>query len=860
MRSLIFIIEIMSTKCSDKNIPYEGAKDTMKPVAKTEDEEDECMICLDVFNKGRRRKIVCPGCQKGCCESCFRSHLLISSSSDPECAGCHHKLSLEFIAENTPKVFHNNEYRKKRSIDLLSKEKSLLPATQLLVIREKKRVEREKQIHELMDESNYLRSRLREIKTEIYNLRMETDEIDEKKERKRFIMGCPIPDCRGFLSQSWKCETCETHICSKCRAPKKGKNDDTHVCNEDDVATAKLLSKETKPCPSCAVPIFKVSGCDQMWCQHEDTLIWLWNGKKKMAKHVEIGDTLIGEDGTPRRVEKLTQGISQLYEIQQRFGVNYKVTGNHLLTLRKDTKFIDIPVTEYMKLSRNKRKRGYYRVAGKAIQWKEREVPIDPYILGLWLGDGTSRGDGFATNDVEILQAWVDWTNSNGMEVTHGRPFGYDIRNKGQGTRLPVGYNSMRGCTGCKKRPSLACASISELQELLSSSPNNSQLQQLLRWRNSLPKQSDCRKRREKSKFRTLLRKCGVLDNKHIPNEYLNNSCYNRYQLLAGIIDTDGNKNGGAYRISQCVGRKMLCNGIVDLCHSLGLVTSVMYHSPKNIRFPHGKEYKCQDQIKIRVMGSVQNIPVILKRKRISEPNKYPESTIKVINAGLGRFVGWEVSGPSHRYLLGDGTVTHNCIECKTPFSWKTGLPVTGIIHNPHFYQWQRENNGGVAPRRGDRYDCGGMPWIRTLRLIIRERMYRFPNWTECHRSVGHVRGHVMPAYPPQIGVYDHEDLRLKYLLKNIDEDEWLTQLRRRQKRIEKNQEVHNILDMYVVTLTDLFQRFTRNHFDIYYEALALRNYVNDQLHKISKRYNNVVPKICDDWGVHTSACIYTCP
>tara|TARA_B100001063_G_C16769482_1_gene560724 strand:+ start:1524 stop:2921 length:1398 start_codon:yes stop_codon:yes gene_type:complete len=465
MRSLIFIIEIMSTKCSDKNIPYEGAKDTMKPVAKTEDEEDECMICLDVFNKGRRRKIVCPGCQKGCCESCFRSHLLISSSSDPECAGCHHKLSLEFIAENTPKVFHNNEYRKKRSIDLLSKEKSLLPATQLLVIREKKRVEREKQIHELMDESNYLRSRLREIKTEIYNLRMETDEIDEKKERKRFIMGCPIPDCRGFLSQSWKCETCETHICSKCRAPKEGKNDDTHVCNEDDVATAKLLSKETKPCPSCAVPIFKVSGCDQMWC-----------------------------------------------------------------------------------------------------------------------------------------------------------------------------------------------------------------------------------------------------------------------------------------------------------------------------------------------------------------------------------------------------------VECKTPFSWKTGLPVTGIIHNPHFYQWQRENNGGVAPRRGDRYDCGGMPWIRTLRLIIRERMYRFPNWTECHRSVGHVRGHVMPAYPPQIGVYDHEDLRLKYLLKNIDEDEWLTQLRRRQKRIEKNQEVHNILDMYVVTLTDLFQRFTRNHFDIYYEALALRNYVNDQLHKISKRYNNVVPKICDDWGVHTSACIYTCP
>ena len=93
----------MSTKYSEQNIPYEGdlhkamaAQDreairflmTRRPVVqdtktKEADMDQECMICMDSFNKGRRCKIECPGCQKGCCASCFRQHLLLSSSTDP---------------------------------------------------------------------------------------------------------------------------------------------------------------------------------------------------------------------------------------------------------------------------------------------------------------------------------------------------------------------------------------------------------------------------------------------------------------------------------------------------------------------------------------------------------------------------------------------------------------------------------------------------------------------------------------------------------------------------------------------------------------------------------------------------------
>jgi len=49
-----------------------------------------------------------------------------------------------------------------------------------------------------------------------------------------------------------------------------------HVCNENDLATAKLLEKDTKPCPKCNMGIFKIDGCNQMFCTKCNTAFdWL---------------------------------------------------------------------------------------------------------------------------------------------------------------------------------------------------------------------------------------------------------------------------------------------------------------------------------------------------------------------------------------------------------------------------------------------------------------------------------------------------------------------------------------------------------------------------------------------------------
>lgn len=111
------------------------------------------------------------------------------------------------------------------------------------------------------------------------------EEEHSKKKKRVFMRACPNNDCRGFLNTKWKCGLCGYFTCSKCHVLKdKGNPDDadeedantTHVCNEDDVASATLMKKDSKPCPSCASSIFKISGCDQMWCTMCNTA-FSWN-------------------------------------------------------------------------------------------------------------------------------------------------------------------------------------------------------------------------------------------------------------------------------------------------------------------------------------------------------------------------------------------------------------------------------------------------------------------------------------------------------------------------------------------------------------------------------------------------------
>ena len=107
----------------------------------------------------------------------------------------------------------------------------------------------------------------RQLKRNIENGNVDGSSKEEmEKKKKEFVRACPVNGCTGFLSSQWKCGVCETWTCKDCMEVIGKDKEAEHVCNPDVLASAQLLKKETKPCPSCSAAIYKISGCDQMWC------------------------------------------------------------------------------------------------------------------------------------------------------------------------------------------------------------------------------------------------------------------------------------------------------------------------------------------------------------------------------------------------------------------------------------------------------------------------------------------------------------------------------------------------------------------------------------------------------------------
>lgn len=228
---------------------------------------EDCPVCTDKFTGTVRSKINCSGCDFIACKECCKTYIL-GQSSDPHCMSCKQKWTRDFMFTNFGRGFVNTTYKQHKKELLFEIEKSKIPATM-------PRVEAYNEAKELEKKQVEIDNRIKELKKLIYDARVQKEEcfnqIYELRNKpfskpKEFKHHCPVDGCKGFLSKQWKCPVCTTWACSKCHQIIGYRKDDPHVCKQADIDSVEAIKKTTKPCPTCAVPIQKSVGCNQMWC------------------------------------------------------------------------------------------------------------------------------------------------------------------------------------------------------------------------------------------------------------------------------------------------------------------------------------------------------------------------------------------------------------------------------------------------------------------------------------------------------------------------------------------------------------------------------------------------------------------
>ncbi|SHO80925.1 Replicative DNA helicase [hydrothermal vent metagenome] len=341
-------------------------------------------------------------------------------------------------------------------------------------------------------------------------------------------------------------------------------------------------------------------------CLGKGTKVLMYSGELKKVEDIVVGDSLMGDDSTPRKVLSLARGREEMFWIRQNKGIDYRVNKSHILSLkrsRNDGKhkhgdILNIEVSDYIEKS-DKFKTNYkgYKVG---VEFPKKKLEIEPYFLGLWLGDGNSNSAQITNTDKEIDIYLKSFAKNLNISLKIG------ILNKNPAHKR---YKLHRS------------------------------------------------KYLNKSILQESLYKLNLINNKHIPQDYLINNRKTRLELLAGLIDSDGYYDDKAHVMEIVQKSKELTEQIKFLADSLGFRCS--FRAKKATIKTIG--YECE-VYRVRIVGDLDEIPTKIKRKqaRASKSNRNHQHTgIKVEYDKIDDYYGFEIDG-NKLFLLEDMTVTHN--------------------------------------------------------------------------------------------------------------------------------------------------------------------------------------------------------
>ena len=339
-------------------------------------------------------------------------------------------------------------------------------------------------------------------------------------------------------------------------------------------------------------------------CHGKGTPILMHDMSIKNVEDVKVGDKLMGVDGSPRIVKKLSTGFGNLYRVDQVKGDSYVVNENHVLSLKSNSdskKYgfnkgdtVNIKILDYLNLPKWVKDvvlKGY-KADLVNLSGNSNINNDDAYMLGLWLAEGHTDASRVTLNrhDKELGE-FVD----------------YFCKTKGYSLTIPPSTDKENSFT----------LTIS-------------------------------------GGYRGVLGEYGLLGNKHIPAEFMLSDYDIRLNLLAGLIDGDGYLTSNGYELTLKDNR--LVDDIIKISRSVGLSATVRDKFSKCQNF-EGEVYK-----RVFIYGDTDKIPNKLNRKKCTPRKQVKDSLVTGISVtaiGEGEYFGFEVDG-DHLYCLGDFTVTHN--------------------------------------------------------------------------------------------------------------------------------------------------------------------------------------------------------
>lgn len=340
------------------------------------------------------------------------------------------------------------------------------------------------------------------------------------------------------------------------------------------------------------------------------------------------GDHVFHPSGRPVRVLAVSEKTPSDWVVTFSNGEQVRCHENHEWTVSHDKKGFATYSTEWLSkhLTRTEGKKTRYiaRLPDiSPVEYSHRALPLHPYVLGLWLGDGSSSKAAI-THDRKD-QPMIDKVVACGHKISsvcvHNQTGVYTTYFDGD--RRANGGNKQGRC-GLM----LAC-----------------------------------------------LRELGVIDNKHIPEQYLTASVEQRLELLAGLIDSDGCCDKSA-RLLYATTNESLFKAVMRLATELGF--RPYYHRAEPTLSTSG----IQGRLPVYTVGFNPTVPLpqAIDRKIPKRAGLRRAVTIRSIehkpNGEQGHCI--QVDSADGLYLAGKKLIpTHNSeIASKTFPAWHLG-------HNP---------------------------------------------------------------------------------------------------------------------------------------------------------------------------------